>query len=220
VARSDRVSSATRPLLEILERARAAGFLGPGPVEAHIAHSAGFVEAAEAVLGREPASFADLGCGGGVPGLAMSLQWAAARGVLVESARRRSGALRDAIMSLGLEHRVEVLEERAELVAQRGAYRERFEVVTARSFAEPAVTAEVGAGLVTVGGVLVVSEPPHPSADRWPISGLRELGFRAAEPVERAQAHFVVLSKVAPAPERFPRPVGRPAKHPLWRCST
>lgn len=214
------MSSATRPLLEILERARAAGFLGPGPVEAHIAHSAGFVEAAEAVLGREPASFADLGCGGGVPGLAMSLQWAAARGVLVESARRRSGALRDAIMSLGLEHRVEVLEERAELVAQRGAYRERFEVVTARSFAEPAVTAEVGAGLVTVGGVLVVSEPPHPSADRWPISGLRELGFRAAEPVERAQAHFVVLSKVAPAPERFPRPVGRPAKHPLWRCST
>jgi 16S rRNA (guanine527-N7)-methyltransferase len=214
------VSSATRPLLEILERARAAGFLGPGPVEAHIAHSAGFVEAAEAVLGREPASFADLGCGGGVPGLAMSLQWAAARGVLVESARRRSGALRDAIMSLGLEHRVEVLEERAELVAQRGAYRERFEVVTARSFAEPAVTAEVGAGLVTVGGVLVVSEPPHPSADRWPISGLRELGFRAAEPVERAQAHFVVLRKVAPAPERFPRPVGRPAKRPLWRCST
>ena len=214
------MNSATRPLLEILERARAAGFLGPGPVEAHIVHSTGFAEAAEAALGRQPVSFADLGSGGGVPGLVMSLRWAAARGVLVESARRRSGALGDAIASLGLEHRVEVLEQRAELVAQSGAYRERFEVVTARSFAEPAVTAEVGAGLVTVGGVLVVSEPPHPSADRWPISGLQELGFGAAEPIERAQAHFVVLRKVASAPERFPRAVGRPAKRPLWRCST
>jgi 16S rRNA G527 N7-methylase RsmG len=110
-------------LLEILERARAAGFLGPGPVEAHIVHSEGFVEAAEAALGREPASFADLGSGGGVPGLAMSLRWAAARGVLVESARRRSASLREAIANLGLEHRVAALERRAELIAPRGAYR-------------------------------------------------------------------------------------------------
>jgi 16S rRNA (guanine527-N7)-methyltransferase len=210
------VSSAPGSLLEILERARAAGFLGPGPVEAHIAHSEGFAEAAEAVLGREPVNFADLGSGGGVPGLAISARWPATRGVLVESGRRRSAALRDAVAILGLENRLEVLEERAELVARRGGYRERFEVVTARSFAEPAVTAEVAAGLVTVGGVLVVSEPPHRGGDRWPAVRLHELGFEAAGPTARAGAHFVVLRKATSAPERFPRPVGRPAKRPLW----
>ena len=210
------MSSPPGSLREILERARAAGFLGPGPVEAHIAHSEGFAEAAEAARGREPASFADLGSGGGVPGLAMSVRWTAAQGVLVESGRRRSAGLRDAIASLGLERRAEVLEERAELVAQREGYRERFEVVTARSFAGPAITAEVAAGLVAVGGVLVVSEPPRSSGDRWPARELRELGFGAAEPVDRAQAHFVVLRKVATAPERYPRGVGRPAKRPLW----
>jgi 16S rRNA (guanine527-N7)-methyltransferase len=212
----DGVSSAPGSLVEVLERARAAGFLGPGPVEAHIAHSEGFAEAAEMALGREPANFADLGSGGGVPGLALGVRWAAARGALVESGRRRSGALRDAVAILGLENRLEVLEERAELVARRGGYRERFEVVTARSFAEPAVTAEVATGLVTVGGALVVSEPPHPGGNRWPTVRLRELGFGAAEPVERAGAHFVLMRKATGAPERFPRSVGRPAKRPLW----
>ena len=210
------MSPAPGSLVEILERARAAGFLGPGPVEAHIAHSEGFAEAAEAALGREPANFADLGSGGGVPGLAIGARWAAARGVLVESGRRRGAALRDAVAILGLEERLEVLEERAELVARRRGYRERFEIVTARSFAEPAVTAEVAAGLVTVGGALVVSEPPHPGSDRWPTDRLQELGFGAAEPIERADAHFVVLRKATNARERFPRPVGRPAKRPLW----
>jgi 16S rRNA (guanine527-N7)-methyltransferase len=210
------VSSGAALLLEVLERARAAGSLGPGPVETHVGHSEGFAEAAEAALGRIPATFLDLGTGGGVPGLVLSLRWTGARGFFVDSNQRRCAALREAVAFLGLGDRVEVIEERAEVVGRPGPHREQFEVVTARSFAEPAVTAEIAAGLVAVGGMLVVSEPPDPARDRWPDAGLAELGFGPAEPVERSQAHFVVARKTAGAPERFPRAVGRPAKRPLW----
>jgi 16S rRNA (guanine527-N7)-methyltransferase len=203
-------------LRETLEQARTAGFLGPGPVEPHIHHAQGFAAAVEAALGREPENFADLGTGGGVPGLVLGVQWPRARGVLVESGQRRCAWLREAVLQLDLEDRIDVLEERAEKIGHPGDWRERFDAVTARSFAGPAVTAEIAAGLVKVGGVLVVSEPPTPEPRRWPADELRNLGFDAADPVEFAQAHFAAVRKRHPAPEKFPRRVGQPSKHPLW----
>jgi 16S rRNA (guanine527-N7)-methyltransferase len=203
-------------LREVLELARATGFLGPGPVETHLVHAAGFAEAAQAALGREPGNFADLGTGGGVPGLVLATLWAAARGVFVESNQRRADSLRDAVARLGLEDRIEVLEERAEAVGRSPEYRGQFSLATARSFAEPAATAEIAAGLVGIQGVVVVSEPPESEKERWPAVGLHQLGFGPAEPVICAHAHFVVIRKTEVTPERFPRRVGIPAKRPLW----
>jgi 16S rRNA (guanine527-N7)-methyltransferase len=210
------MSDPVAELRAVLEDARAAGFLGPGPVEAHLEHAAGFTAVAERVLGRQPTDFVDLGTGGGVPGLWLGLRWEAARGILVESGHRRSEALRVAVERLRLDDRIEVVEERAESAAGAGPYREHFEVGTARSFAAPAVAAEIAAGLIRVGGVLIVSEPPEPDDARWPFGGLATLGFGPAEYAEVGNAHFVVAPKIAPTPERYPRAVGRPGKRPLW----
>jgi len=210
------MNSGPELLLEVLERARTVGSLGPGPVGTHLRHADGFGAAAEAALGRVPATFADLGTGGGVPGLVLGLRWTGARGSLIDANQRRGAALREAVLVLDIGDRVEVVEERAEVLGRPGPLREHFEVVTARSFAEPAVTAEIAAGLVAVGGVLVVSEPPDPAVDRWSVPGLADLGFGPAAPVERSEAHFVVVRKTSEAPERFPRGVGRAAKRPLW----
>src|SRR5262245_16746383 len=154
-------------LQRILEDARDAGFLGPGPVEAHLEHAAGFGEVAEAALGRTPASFADLGTGGGIPGLVLAARWSEARCALIESNGKRSEALRWAIVRLGFDGRVTVIEQRAEAIGQDPASREQYELVTARSFAASAPTAEIADGMVAVGGVVVVSEPPEPEPDRW-----------------------------------------------------
>jgi len=212
------VSPETEALLEALGRARTAGFLGPGLVDGHVGHAGGFAEAAEAALAGVPPNFADLGTGGGIPGLVLAVRWPGSRGIFVESNHRRCSALRGAVIQVGLEDRIEVVEQRAELVARASEYREQFGLVTARSFAEPAVTAEIAAGLVEVGGILVVSEPPDPASAsrRWPAQGLDELGYGPVEQVECAQVHFAVVRKVAGCPERFPRGVGRPAKRPLW----
>ncbi len=203
-------------LPEVLERARAAGFLGPGPVELHLRHAEGFAVAAEDMLGREPPNFADLGTGGGIPGLVLAARWAASTGVLVEVGRRRAAFLREVIDDLGLAGRIELLEERGEAVGRLAAYREQFAVVTARSFAAPAITAEIAAGLVRPTGVLVVSDPPQPDDGRWQPDGLAPLGFGPADLVEVGEGHFAVVRKERPAPTRYPRGVGRPGKRPLW----
>ena len=210
------MESEAENLREILEEARATGFLGPGPVEPHIVHSNGFAAAAETALGQTPRNFADLGTGGGVPGLVLGVRWKETRGIFVETGQRRSAWLRDAVTRLGLEGRVDVVEDRAEAVGRAETGRERFQVVTARSFAGPAVTAEIAAGLVEIAGILVVSEPPEPDRGRWPADALADLGFGPAEAAVVAGAHFVVIRKVAAAPARIPRAVGKPSKRPLW----
>ncbi len=122
----------------------------------------------------------------------------------------------EAVDRLGLADRVLVATGRAEDLARRPDLRTGFDVVTARAFGPPAVTAECSAGFVRVGGVVLVSEPPDAPERRWPADGLRQLGFRSAGVVGEAGMGVRVLKAVAPCPDRYPRRVGVPAKRPLF----
>jgi len=201
-------------LLDSLERARDRGFLGPGEVRRHLDHSIGFAEVARSVLGAPPARLADLGTGGGVPGLVLAATWPETEVALVESSVRRVEGLRTEAAALGLSH-VRVHEGRAEDAAHLPGYRERFDLVTARSFGSPPVTAEIAAAFVAVGGIVLVSEPPE-AADRWPAEPLEHLGLELPQYVAASGAHFVWMRKVQATPEDRPRRRGRAVKRPLW----
>jgi 16S rRNA (guanine527-N7)-methyltransferase len=210
------LTSSEERLHEVLLEARHLGFLGPGPVEPHVQHARGFAAAAEATLGRTPARFVDMGTGGGIPGLVLALTWSTAAGVFVESSARRCRALRDWLGGLDLERRVQVVEARAEEAARRDDLRESADVVTARGFAIPAATAEIGGAFVAVGGVLIVSEPPDEDQSRWPEPALAAMGLGVAVRQEIGGAHFVVMRKATQTPPDLPRGVGRPSKRPRW----
>ncbi|MGH9178846.1 MAG: RsmG family class I SAM-dependent methyltransferase [Acidimicrobiales bacterium] len=197
----------------VLAAARDQGFLGPGPVEGHIEHAAGFLQA---VGEPAPSRVIDLGSGGGIPGLALALAWPAAAVCLLDSSVRRARFLADAVRQLGLTDRVVVAQTRAEDAGRDTQWRGRADLVVARSFGPPAVTAECAAPLLAVGGRLVVSEPPEGTAERWPPEALATLGLRPTGRVEQAFSRFQVLRQEEPCPEAFPRRVGTPAKRPLF----
>jgi 16S rRNA (guanine527-N7)-methyltransferase len=159
----------------------------------------------------------DLGSGGGLPGLVLASIWTSASIVLVEAGHRRSEFLRRAVVALGCSPRVSVVEERAEVAGRRPDLRARFDLVTARSFGVPGVTAECGAPFLRIEGLLVVSEVPEAEtvADRWPGTGLGELGLRNLG-IHREGFAYRLLLQEAPCPERYPRRVGVPAKRPLF----
>ena len=203
-------------LLEVLRRAREYGYLGPGPIETHFEHALGFGAAFVSRYAAPPRNFCDLGTGGGVPGLVLGVLWPEAQGVLIESMQRRAASLRQALVDLNLGDRIRVAEGRAEEFAHEPGLRESFTLVTARSFAEPAVTAEIAAGLVEVGGVLIVSEPPEPDSRRWPADGLAELGFGEPDRFVADSGTFATIPKSSHAPADRPRGVGKPGKRPLW----
>lgn len=199
-----------------MSRARDLGFLGPGPLRPQIEHAEGFAGVwGSERPGRAPAALADLGSGGGLPGLVLAGWWPDCRLLLVESMSRRAEFLRRAVAELELP-RASVAESRAEEVGRAPGTRESFDLVTARGFGPPAVTAECGAALLGPGGLLVVSEPPEGAGERWPAEGLVELGLGAARPVSVGDRRYVAIPKAAPCPNRYPRRVGVPAKRPLF----
>lgn len=200
-------------LEEVLEQARDLGFLGPGPVAGHIEHAAGFVQA---VGDPHPARVVDLGSGGGVPGLVVARAWPDATLCLLDSNERRAFFLAGAVDTLGLGDRVVVGHARAEDAGRDPAWRGRADLVLARSFGPPGVTAECAAPLLAWNGRLIVSEPPDGPGDRWPEGPLARLGLRPAGRFEQSFSRFQVLRQERLCPEEYPRRVGVPAKRPLF----
>jgi 16S rRNA (guanine527-N7)-methyltransferase len=231
------------PLLrQILEEARSAGFLGPGPVDAQLRHAEGFVAVCRRLWpdGPAPPVLLDLGSGGGLPGLVVATRWPEATLVLLDAQGRRTAFLSDAVRRLGLEARVSVRQDRAETAGRDPDARGSFDGVLARSFGRPAVVAECAAPLLKPGGWLVVSEPPggspggspaHPPesapvfaadpavdpspAPRWPADPLRQLGL-VPEQLLHEEFDYQTLRQADPCPDRFPRRDGVPAKRPLF----
>ena len=203
----------------MLEEARRLGILGPGPVEAHLRHAAGFASAIDTAMtadGGSGSRGADLGSGAGLPGLPLALRYSGWRWTLVDSAARRAAFLREAVRVLGVDGRVEVAEERAEMLGRVPEHRGRYDLVVARSFGPPAVVAECAAPLLVCGGLVVVSEPPRGDPARWPADGLALLGMTPVLSVLAEAGAYQLLRQEHPCADRYPRRVGVPTKRPLF----
>lgn len=203
-------------LHDALWRSRELGFLGPGPVEDHIRHALAF---ASAVTGA-PARAIDIGAGGGLPGLVLAVEvWPECHWTFLDSQRKRMAFLEEVVHDLGLTERVDVVTERAEVFGREAEHRDAYDLVVARSFGPPAVTAECSSPLLRAGGSLVVSEPPEPSEERWPAEGLAEVGFGIARQFVDPgppPTHLVVMTRNTEAKDRYPRRVGIPSKRPIF----
>lgn len=199
-------------LLEVLGTAKGEGALGPGPVEDHLEHALAWAEILPRPLGR----FADLGSGGGVPGLVLALALPECRGALIDARARRCESLERAVSVLGLEDRIEVIQGRAEELGRRPELRGGFDLVVARGFGPPPATAECAAPLLRPGGHLSVSEPPDPRDDRWPVETMATLGFGPPRLDRVGGSGFMVAELRTACPDRFPRRDGVPEKRPLW----
>jgi 16S rRNA (guanine527-N7)-methyltransferase len=193
----------------VLTRARQLGVLGPGPIEDHLRHAEAYASAVDA-----PERALDLGSGAGLPGLVLAIgPWPASVWTLLDASERRCALLLEAVAGLGLDDRVSVRRDRAEAAGRDPGLRSGFDLVVARSFAAPAVTAECAAPFLVLGGRLVVSDPPDPDPNRWPAGPLDELGLEADGNVP-GPIHLRRLRQARPCPDRYPRRV--PAKRPLW----
>jgi 16S rRNA (guanine527-N7)-methyltransferase len=202
-------------LLGVLEEARELGLLGPGPVERQYRHAADLALMLAPFDGR----FLDLGSGGGVPGLVVAHALRDSSGVLLDSQRRRCDFLRRSVEALGFSGRLEIACGRAEVLARETTLRGNFDLVVARSFGPPAVTAECAVGFLRAGGTLVVTEPPgadEASGERWPASGMTSLGFVGMETSRRGDTSIMRATLADGVDDRWPRREGVPVKRPLW----
>ena len=158
-------------LLATLASIRERGAIGEASLEAAIQHAAQFV----ALVPPTARTLVDLGSGGGLPGLVIAMQRPDLQIVLVERRIQRADLLRRAVSSLAIGEYVSVQGSDVRDVASVRA--NTFDVVTARSFAAPDITARWASKLLVQGGRLIVSEPPTDDAGRWPATLMGEVGL-------------------------------------------
>ena len=202
-------------LYRALEESRARGFIGPGAVETQVEHAAGFSRVWGDLFPIPPSQFLDLGSGGGLPGLVLFENWGKPA-TFVDSMVKRTSFLTEVLLWEGAPADGRVINGRAELLSRTSDLEGMFPLVTARSFGPPAVTAECAVRFLSLGGILIISEPPNDEEiGRWNPSALGQLGLRPEGRVRHGAAYHV-LRKVRPTPDRYPRESGTPGKNPLF----
>jgi 16S rRNA (guanine527-N7)-methyltransferase len=222
-AEYDLPEGAARQLMTLLERVSSAPIALTAVrdvtvgVEVHVADSLAGLQVAEL---REASHIADLGSGGGFPGLVLAIALPGARVALVESVVKKAAFLRDVAAELGLADRVDVIPERAETWPQGlGAA----DVVTARALASLPVLLEYAAPLLRDGGVLVAWKGTRSAAEEADALAAAEalamsppaaLAVPAGTVRNANERHLYVSSKVGPTPPRYPRRAGMARKRP------
>lgn len=162
-------------LNRIFSAAQRIGALGSQPVRDMISHACAFSDA----LPPSVRTCVDLGSGAGVPGLVIAIARPEIQITLVDRRSKRTDALHRAVKSLGIEDRVSVVCADVESFARDTNARHSFDAACARGFGPPDFTLRWSAELVKAGGVIVVSEPPPGSPDRWQGIHLPALGVSA-----------------------------------------
>jgi 16S rRNA (guanine527-N7)-methyltransferase len=167
-----------------------------------------------------PSRALDLGSGGGIPGIVLAIARPTMAWSLVEAARRKAGALAAFIAALRLSN-VGVLGERAETLGRDVAHRETYDLVTARACAPLPVLAEYALPLLRPGGLLVAWKG-RPDPDELLAGRAASVLLGGDEPVEHPTAipalgdhRFILVRKLGPTPERYPRRPGEPGRRPL-----
>jgi 16S rRNA (guanine527-N7)-methyltransferase len=156
-------------LVQALEEAQRLGMLGSRPIPEVIAHSRVYLHGLIGVTGR----LADLGSGGGVPGLLIATERVDLEVWLIERRGTRADFLQRVVNRLGLSERVTVCDVDAQQIVRLHAG--EFGAVTARGFGPPETTLAIARKLITETGRVVISDPP--AGNRWPVGVLEELGL-------------------------------------------
>jgi 16S rRNA (guanine527-N7)-methyltransferase len=166
---------------------------------------------------------ADVGSGGGLPGVPIKIVESELRTTLVESTAKKVRFLHRATENLSLEG-VEVMSARVEEIARMDEYRGMYDVATARAVARLSVVAEYCVPLLRVGGCVISMKGRLEGEEMAEGERAAErLGARVSDlirvprlpEVEKKERCLVIIEKVGETPEEYPRKVGVPAKRPL-----
>ncbi len=203
------------------EAGRLTAVEGSAAVRRQYAESLELLRLAEGFLaaGAGEVRYADIGSGGGWPGLVVACARPGWEVHLVEPLQKRARFLAAAARELGCGN-VRVHAMRAE-EAGRGPLREACGLVTARAVAELRVVLEYAAPLAAVGGIIALpkgsrlEEELAAAGSAAGALGCELAGVVPMRPEVSETVRVAVCRKVAPCPAGYPRRPGVPERRPL-----
>jgi len=174
-------------------------------------------------LGEEPVNprLIDIGAGAGFPGLPLKIALPRVELTLIEATARKSDFLEHIIDKLGL-NSASVVSGRAEDIAHQQDFRERFDYAVSRGVAGMATLAELTLPFCAIGGRLIAQKKGGITAEvKAAATAIRLMGGDTPQ-IKRVELealsderYLVIVDKIEPTPEKYPRRPGMPAKRPI-----
>ena len=168
----------------------------------------------------ENATLVDVGTGAGFPGMVLKIMREDLDVTLLDSLNKRLVFLNEVIEKLGLKG-IKTVHSRAEDAGKNKAFREKFDIATARAVANLPVLLEYCTPLVKKNGIFVSMKGPSATEESEKcgnaikILGLSEPNIIFEELPGNDKRAFVSLKKISQTPPKYPRKPSDISKQPL-----
>ncbi len=167
------------------------------------------------------ASIIDVGTGAGFPGIPLKIANSSLNVTLLDSLAKRLNFLNEVIGELKLDN-ITTVHARAEDGGRDSALREKFDVAVSRAVANLSTLSELCLPFVKVGGYFVSMKGPGADEEIAAAkNAIKILGGQVEQvipydiPTTDLQHNLVIIKKIAPIPQKYPRNAPKPAKMPL-----
>ena len=163
----------------------------------------------------------DIGTGAGFPGIPIKIMCPDAKITLLDSLDKRIKFLNEVISKLGLK-KIEAIHGRAEDIARKDIYREKFDYAVSRAVANLASLSEYSLPFVKMNGQFISYKSED--IDEEVMSAKKAiylLGGKLEEivsftlPESNIIRKFCIIEKIQKTNERYPRKAGLTTKEPL-----
>ncbi len=171
----------------------------------------------------ENARLCDIGCGGGFPSLVIAILRGDVSVLGVDSVAKKVKYVEETASLLGLDN-VSVSSRRAEELGHDTDYRESFDIATARAVARLNILCELCLPLLKVGGTFIAMKSQTTDEELAEAKNAiaqvggkleRVIGYKLTDGNEELDRTIVLIKKVKPTPEKYPRNNSQISKKPL-----
>ncbi len=163
----------------------------------------------------------DVGAGAGFPSIPLKICYPHLNVTIVDSLKKRITFLEYLKGELNLKE-LQFVHTRAEDIGRDKAYRESFDLVTARAVARTNVLSEYCLPLVKVNGKFIAMKGAQVEEElREAKNAINTLGAKVKDnisftlPIEKSDRSIIIIEKKINTPKKYPRNPGIPQKKPL-----
>jgi len=170
-------------------------------------------------IGPKITSILDVGTGAGFPGLPLKIVRREVTLGLLEATKKKTDFLEHVVKKLDLAD-VKIINSRAEDAGQNLRFRESFDVVVSRAVADLKILAEYCLPFLKFGGIFIAQKMANQDEIESAKISIKTLGGSISNIVpikvpDLEERQLIIIEKIGPTPEKYPRRPGMPEKKPL-----
>lgn len=186
--------------------------------EVYIKHFIDSILVVDKFITSKNLSMIDVGSGGGFPAIPVKIMREDINLTLLEATGKKCEFLKAVVKELDLKN-VQIINDRAELLAKNSEYREKFSICTARAVARLNSLCEYCMPFVKVGGTFAAYKGDAEEEILEAKTAVKILGGEIDEnyvyELDGAKRTLVKIKKIKSTPEKYPRGNGKERKNPL-----